>query len=378
MQSSPPSALADRGCPEIVTEQFEAFVGNNCRDFFDTLPVMILALNKHRQVVFANVAAVSFLGLTKVEEVLGKRPGEALGCVNAAISPGGCGTSRHCRKCGASRALHAAIEGAVGNGECKLLRRENEQLEGLDLNVSASPLCIGERQYVIFSITDVSHEMRRRSMERIFFHDVLNLAGGISGLVELLVEEVPPGSGDMLPVLSSATRSLVDEIIAQRELLAAESNELTVAPEVVSTKSLLDILQRLYASSPAAQGQVLKLDDSADALISTDRRLAQRVLGNMIKNALEAGLPGDSVTLGCQVESSVVRFTVHNSAYIPRDVQDSIFHRRFSTKSASRGLGTYSMLLLTERYLNGEVGFVSDKSAGTTFYLRLPKRSECA
>ncbi|MHC1753230.1 PAS domain-containing sensor histidine kinase [Humidesulfovibrio sp.] len=377
MQSSSPSVIPDRASPEIVSEQYEIFVGTHCRDFFDTLPVMIFALNKHRQVVFANMAAVSFLGLTKVEEVLGKRPGEALSCVNAALSPGGCGTSRHCRKCGAARALLTAVEGAVGSGECKLLRRENEQLEGLDLNVNASPLCIGERQYVIFSVTDVSHEMRRRSMERIFFHDVLNLAGGISGLVELLVEEVPPGSGDMLPVLSSATRSLVDEILAQRELLAAESNELTVATEVVSTKSLLSILQRLYATSPAAQGQEIKLADAADEMVSTDRRLAQRVLGNMIKNALEAGLPGDSVALGCKIEGSSVCFTVHNRAYIPRDVQDSIFHRRFSTKSASRGLGTYSMLLLTERYLHGEVGFESDKSAGTTFYLRLPKRHEC-
>lgn len=376
MQSSPPSA--DRATTEIVYEQYEIFVGSHCREFFDTLPVMILALNKHRQVVFANMTAVSFLGLNQVEEVLGKRPGEALGCVNAAISLGGCGTSRHCRKCGAARALFAAVEGAVGRGECKLLRRENEQLEGLDLSVNASPLCIGERQYVIFSITDVSHEMRRRSMERIFFHDVLNLAGGISGLVELLVEEVPPGSGDMLPVLSSATRSLVDEIIAQRELLAAESNELTVTTEVISARSLLGILQRLYATSPAAQGQELRLDDCADALVSTDRRLAQRVLGNMIKNALEAGLPGDSVVLGCQAETTSVRFTVHNNAYIPRDVQDSIFHRRFSTKSASRGLGTYSMLLLTERYLKGEVGFESDKGTGTTFSLRLPNRQECA
>lgn len=378
MHRTPPQAITDRAAPEIVFEQYEVFVGTHCRDFFDTLSVMILALNKHRQVVFANMAAVRFLGLQSVEEVLGKRPGEALGCVNAAISPGGCGTSRHCRKCGAARALLSAVDGALGTGECKLFRRDHDQLEGLDLNVNASPLCIGERQYVIFSITDVSHEMRRRSMERIFFHDVLNLAGGISGLVELLVEEAPPGSAEMLPVLSSATQSLVDEIIAQRELLAAESNELTLALEVVSTQSLLRILQRLYVTSPAAQGQDISLCDTSDALVSTDRRLAQRVLGNMIKNALEAGVPGDCVALGCEDEVSSVRFTVHNSAYIPREVQDSIFHRRFSTKSPLRGLGTYSMLLLTERYLRGEVGFCSDKNAGTTFYLRLPKRQENA
>ena len=34
----------------------------------------------------------------------------------------------------------------------------------------------------------------------------------------------------------------------------------------------------------------------------------------------------------------------------------------FSTKGAGRGLGTYGMKLLTERYLNGSVSFVSSQA----------------
>ena len=37
-----------------------------------------------------------------------------------------------------------------------------------------------------------------------------------------------------------------------------------------------------------------------------------------------------------------------------------------------RGLGTYSIKLLTERYLKGKVDFTSDATAGTTFRVWYP------
>ena len=71
-----------------------------------------------------------------------------------------------------------------------------------------------------------------------------------------------------------------------------------------------------------------------------------------------------------------VVFRVHNAVVIAAEVQENIFHRRFSTKGEARGVGTYSMLLLSERYLKGSVGFSSSEATGTTFFLRLPKQLE--
>ena len=93
-------ARAQRAPQDVVLAQYNTFIGTHCRAFFDTLPTMILALNCFRQVVFANRAATAFLGRPDVENVLGERPGEILGCVNAADGSAGCGTSRHCRNCG--------------------------------------------------------------------------------------------------------------------------------------------------------------------------------------------------------------------------------------------------------------------------------------
>jgi signal transduction histidine kinase len=57
------------------------------------------------------------------------------------------------------------------------------------------------------------------------------------------------------------------------------------------------------------------------------------------------------------------------------EVQARIFQRSFSTKAQrGRGLGTYSMKLLGERYLGGAVSFVSAAGTGTVFSVTLPSR----
>jgi sensor histidine kinase regulating citrate/malate metabolism len=87
----------------------------------------------------------------------------------------------------------------------------------------------------------------------------------------------------------------------------------------------------------------------------------------MVKNGLEASAEGDCITIHCQTEGDEIVFRVHSPAYMPEEVQAKVFHRSFSTKGAGRGLGTYSMKLLTEGYLRGKIGFTSTPQEGTTF-----------
>jgi sensor histidine kinase regulating citrate/malate metabolism len=92
----------------------------------------------------------------------------------------------------------------------------------------------------------------------------------------------------------------------------------------------------------------------------------------MIRNALEAIPEGETATLGCLDEGNEVVFRVHNPGTIPLDVQSQVFKWSFSTKGKGRGLGTYGMRLLSERYLGGRVSFTSAQKQGTTFEARYP------
>ena len=91
----------------------------------------------------------------------------------------------------------------------------------------------------------------------------------------------------------------------------------------------------------------------------------------MTKNALEATPKDGTVTIGCETIGENIKFWAHNSGFIPWDIQLQIFNRSFSTKSKDRGLGTYSMKLLSS-ILKGTVSLTTSEENGTTFNAKFP------
>ncbi|MFA6316275.1 MAG: ATP-binding protein, partial [Elusimicrobiota bacterium] len=177
-------------------------------------------------------------------------------------------------------------------------------------------------------------------------------------------------------LMLSASDRLIEEIQAQRELSVAERGELATKSADVGSLPFLSDLAGLYENHDVAKGKSIRIDEAAASLVlHTDRSLLARVVGNMLKNGLEASKPGETVTLGCAREGDDAVFRVHSPAAMPEKVQLQVFQRSFSTKGGSgRGLGTFSMKLLGEGYLKGKVWFESSKDKGTTFFLRLPSK----
>ena len=132
-----------------------------------------------------------------------------------------------------------------------------------------------------------------------------------------------------------------------------------------------DVADKLRVHSVGHQKTITVIVPSEPLPLISDKLLLQRVLVNMLKNALEAVHPGQVVTVSSDAVNGGVSFVVHNPGSIPREVQLQIFQRSFSTKSPDRGLGTYSMKLLGESVLGGRVTFASGPE-GTEFNLWLP------
>ncbi len=105
--------------------------------------------------------------------------------------------------------------------------------------------------------------------------------------------------------------------------------------------------------------------------IDTDKTLLSRIIGNLVKNALEAEKAGAVITISCRKIESGAAFLVLNPGQMPDDSRLQVFQRSFSTKGAGRGLGTYSILLLTEKYLKGKVSFTTGPG-GTEFKAEYP------
>jgi sensor histidine kinase regulating citrate/malate metabolism len=85
--------------------------------------------------------------------------------------------------------------------------------------------------------------------------------------------------------------------------------------------------------------------------------------------------PVDGVIMtGIGENANEIVFWVRNDQVMSTDVRMQLFQRSFSTKGEGRGLGTYSIRLLTENYLGGKVSFVSNEKDGTVFRIELNKK----
>ena len=333
----------------------------------------MVVLNQSRQIVATSRNLSSLARGKTIESLLGLRFGEALGCAHAFECPNGCGTTEACAECGAIRASLAALRGESARGECRISRIVDGEFEALDLDVMATPFEIGDQRFAIVSISDVSNEKRRRALERIFFHDLINLAGGIEGLLGDLRVNAPSDLLEDVELSYSMTHELIEEIVSQRDLAAAERAELKAQPAMTNSLALVRKIAAAYQSHPECEQREIVVDSRSESLeFVTDPRLLTRVLGNLVKNAAEASERGQTVTLGCRLGGLKLTFWVHNPGVMTRDVQLQVFQRSFTTKGAGRGLGTYSVKLLTERCLEGAVAFESSEETGTTFRVILP------
>ncbi len=345
-------------------------------DLLNSVLTCVCILNPQRQIVFATRNWQELLPGRKPAELLGLRPGEALGCIHAREREAGCGTTVFCRECGAVKAILAGLAGRHELQECHLSRRLNGQEEALELLAYATAFQVKEENYCFFAVTDISHEKRRRALERIFFHEVLASAKDLTALAGRLSERTTDGLQKDLQRLDQGLRDLLEQVQTQSDLAAAENHELTVKPLPLNPGAILQEVVLRCQSQFAAKGRRLCLEsDPATAPLISDPTLLKRVLGNLIKNALEAAKPGQTVWAGCEEIGPKVRFEVHNPGYMPKKLQIHMFCRSFSTKGLGRGLGTYSVKLLTEQYLKGQVGFTSDPEKGTTFFILLPKQA---
>jgi K+-sensing histidine kinase KdpD len=370
-----PLGRQQRASREAVEEgRRKLFLDHSIAMLLEALPDFVMVLNQERQVLAANSRLLRAFGLDEKKEVVGKRPGEALGCIFSGEGAGGCGTGNHCTVCGALHSiLESQAQGALANYECHVTLANNGG-KALDLEVISTPASIDGMQFTVCVLKDISSDKRRRLLERVFFHDVLNTAGGIHGIAELLQQHLEPDKDmEYRQWMLELTARLIEEINHQKRLLAAEQGDFKPSLSIVNVEVLLSEVQALYGNSEISAERSLVLLEPPKVAILSDSAILRRILGNLVKNALEASAPGETVTISCVEKGEEVAFSVHNPGVIPQEVQLQIFQRSFSTKGEGRGIGTYSVKLFGEKYLKGKISFVSRKPEGTTFTFILPK-----
>lgn len=165
---------------------------------------------------------------------------------------------------------------------------------------------------------------------------------------------------------------LFNEIYSQKILMLAENGELVVNKEEFNISDVVESAVRFLSMDSICTNKEILILTNENISCFSDQGIFKRVLINMLKNALEATLSDGNVTIAYFLKNERVTVAVKNSVPMSHEVQLQIFQKSFSTKGNGRGLGTFSIKLLTERYLGGTVHFVSSEEIGTVFTIEFP------
>jgi len=187
-------------------------------ELYDAVADIVVILNRHRQIIYANKALEDALHLEDRTVIYGLRPGEALNCQRCAGTPGGCGTTRFCRECGAVRAILSGLRGKKACEECHMLR--NPGGDALDLRVVSTPFAFEDESFVISIVTDISHEKRAQVLERTFLHDISNTLTVLRGVADLATVSGSLEDATLIKELDLSVRIMTDEVNGHKELLA--------------------------------------------------------------------------------------------------------------------------------------------------------------
>jgi hypothetical protein len=122
--------------------------------------------------------------------------------------------------------------------------------------VNTSPLNLGGARLVVVALHDISALKRKETLERLFCHDMANLAQGIHGRAERLSLEGP--ASDLAPRLLQLTGLLNREIRNHRAMLQAERGLLQPNSRPVMPHEALEEVRQILARHPAAEGRHMR------------------------------------------------------------------------------------------------------------------------
>jgi len=335
-------------------------------------------LNGRREVLAVNDRFLAGLGIEEPSAVLGLRLGEALHCGYSGTTDGGCGTTAYCPTCGMAVAIVGTLvrEKTEQRRCCLRIEGQDGSLDDRCFAVRGVPLEVGTRRFVAIFIGDITREERRAAFEKSFLHDLNNILGSLSGVVQLQPQAVGKEVGQLRSDLEEITSRLQRETELQRILVDDTAEQLEFRRDEVDPLLVCESLERLLAAHPASRGRriLTRVRSMKAAKLITDADLLERALLNLLINACEASPDGGEVKLTVEDVEGGCRFSVWNASYLPPPLARRIFQRHFTTKEGEgRGFGTFGARLITESLLGGSLSFTSTREEGTTFRLQIPR-----
>ena len=213
-------------------------------------------------------------------------------------------------------------------------------------------------------------------MSRGLAHDLKNLITPISSYLVHTDGRHAAGSAEA-EVHGAAQRSVRLMTDYVREALFF-SSRLTPQFEEIDLARTFAAVRELSTARAAQRGVTVALEPGPPRRLIADAVLLQRMLGNLVNNAIDASAPGKTVTLRCiGAAPGGVRFEiVDDGCGIPAENLARVFEPYFTTKQFGDDVRGFGLgLTICEKIVNLHQGTIlvrSEAGRGTTVAVELP------
>ncbi|MFE4713598.1 sensor histidine kinase [Paenibacillus sp. NPDC056722] len=227
-------------------------------------------------------------------------------------------------------------------------------------------------------------ERRRNELIANLSHDIKTPIASIRSYSEALVDEVVTDPAEVRNYLLGIGKQTERVVSFANELLAIaaiDDKEIAYKPEVVWIDQLiLDTLQAFEAQI-SRENRLIDVQINEDCVsVVTDKVCIQRILYNLVGNAIKFSKPGTSIKLHIYCDNTFTYMEVKDEGIgISEDELERIFERFYRVEKSRNqqyggsGLGLAIAKELTE-FIHGKLTVSSGQGIGSTFIVQIPNQ----
>ncbi|MGH2771608.1 MAG: ATP-binding protein [Actinomycetota bacterium] len=217
-------------------------------------------------------------------------------------------------------------------------------------------------------------------------HELRTPLTSIMGYMDMLMTDPGTMDGEQLGMMkivernSSRLLALIEDLLT---LSRIESGQFTVNKAPVPLNALVDQIKQTVMPAIERRELVLEVDVPGDLPpLDADREQIERVLFNLIGNAVKFSYPGGGIGIRARFDDGKVGIEVWDQGMgIPEEEQEQVFSRFFRSSSAEKqaiqgtGLGLAICKEIVEQH-GGSIRASSAPGRGTTVSFTIPAVAE--
>ncbi|MBO0723424.1 MAG: HAMP domain-containing protein, partial [Blastocatellia bacterium] len=211
-------------------------------------------------------------------------------------------------------------------------------------------------------------------LSSVMTHDLKNQILSLSLLVSNMERKF-----DREGFKEDAMRTLSDSVNNLENLVAKLSDPRTPTKRIREKSNLTHLVERVIQRTvaQASNRYQVSVQLKPEVYATVDGRAIERVIENLVINALEAMPDGGSLSVTTQTNNGYAVIMVADSGKGMTDefMRERLFHPFATTKKKGIGLGLYSCRDIIEQH-GGQIEVASKINAGTEFKIILPVLTE--